>query len=152
MKDLLIARDVSFDSNIESTPFSVVSFEPECSKQTCDTVIPGILDFENAAEEFTIPTSIVDFKMPQQSSEEVENSEIVIIVPETCSCSDPESYEIPTISIPEKDSEHCSKKELVPENVVFAGIEGLPIETLIQHIKSESRDYFKGTSFRWLGQ
>lgn len=147
MKDLLIAKDVTFDDKEENTSFNVVNFESEEPKSSCAVVVPRILNFEDTTEKFIIPESVVDFKMPQLV-EDAGDSQAVIIVPETCPCNTQGDSDEPIIEISDICPEQCSKENIIPENVIFNGIENLPIETLIQHIKSESRDYFRGTSFR----
>ncbi len=43
-----------------------------------------------------------------------------------------------------------SPEAIIPEDVSFDTSE-LPIEYVVHHIKAEHRDYYKGTSFRWVG-
>lgn len=55
-----------------------------------------------------------------------------------------------------KNLVNCGKfddpQDITPEEVIFSPTSGCATNNIVQYIKNESRDYYKGTSFRWAGE
>ena len=104
-----------------------------------------------ASDENNKSFEIVDFE-----SDNISTYDLGITVPKTVNfhCKDVETHPLSNFidfEDPQHTHEGCINNVVMPEDVVFSEVDEPSARAIIQHVKLESKDYFKGTSFRWVG-
>lgn len=153
MRDILIPKDIDSSAEENEISFSTISVEQNKKSHACCIVSPKSVSFDKEEENTIILSSNIDF-----SSEENSIEDVVVFVPiseEECNCKH-ENVQQPSISdIIDFESvtevEDVDPDIVISEDVVFSGPSGSELEHIVHHIKTEHRDYYKGTSFRWIG-
>ena len=153
MRDILIPKDIESSVEQNEISFSTISVEQNKKSHACCIVSPKSVSFDEGEESTIILSSNIDFSSEEENSTE----DVVVFVPisEECNCKH-EDVQQPSISdIIDFESvtevEDVDPDIVIPEDVVFNGPSGSELEHIVHHIKTEHRDYYKGTSFRWIG-
>lgn len=154
MRDILIPKDLESSSEQNNISFDTTIIESSDKKlHNCCVVSPKSVNFDEHVEETIISSSNIDFSVEEETPEK----DVVIFTPvsDECECNH-ETPQQPTISdvIDFGDiiiQDENGSEIVVPEDVIFSDPKGCELEHIVHHIKTEHRDYYKGTSFRWIG-
>jgi hypothetical protein len=154
MRDILIPKDLESSTEQNKISFETISIESSDKKlYNCCVVSPKPVSFDKRVEETVITSSNIDFSV----EEEIPEKNVVIFTPVSVECEcNHDTPQQPIISdvIDFGDiiiQDENSSEVVIPENVIFSGPKGCELEYIVHHIKTEHRDYYKGTSFRWVG-
>ena len=154
MRDILIPKDLESSTEQNKISFDSIIIESSDKKShNCCIVSPKSVSFDEHVEETVVSSSNIDFP----TEEEIPQKDIVVFtsVSVECDCKH-EIPQQPTISdvidfgnIVIQDE--TDPEVIIPEDVIFNSSSGYELEHIVHHIKTEHRDYYKGTSFRWVG-
>lgn len=154
MRDILIPKDLESSTEQNNVSFDTIIIESSDKKShNCCVVSPKSVSFDEHVEETVISSSNIDFSVKEETPEK----HVVIFTPVSVECEcNHETPRQPTISDVIDFGDIIIQDEnglevVVPEDVIFSGSEGCELEHIVHHIKTEHRDYYKGTSFRWVG-